>query len=50
MTHLKDTIMDLFGYSILLVFAMGWIDVLWMFGVENSKEYTWWYLMHYMAN
>jgi len=49
MTHPKDTIMDLFGYSILFIFAMGWIDVLWMFGVENSKEYTWWYLINVLG-
>ena len=50
MTQPKDAIMDLFGYSLLFVFAMGWIDVLWMFGVENSKTYTWWYLIQSLAN
>ena len=49
MTHPKDTMMDLFGYSILFIFAMGWIDVLWMFGVENSKQYTWWYLINVLG-
>ena len=35
-----------FTYLLIAVFAFGWIDILWIFGVENSKEYTWWYLIH----
>jgi exonuclease III len=28
---------------------LGFIDILWLFGVENSKEYTWWYVLHILA-
>lgn len=37
-------------YLLVVVFAFGWIDVLWMFGVENSKQYTWWALIQYFGN
>ena len=37
------------GYALLVVFALGWMDTLSLFGVENSKEYTWWYLMYYLG-
>jgi len=49
MSTLKTTISDVFAGTLLMIFALGWIDVLWMFGVENSKEYTWWYLIHLMG-
>ena len=48
-TFLENT-MSFFGFVILFIMIMGFVDVLWIFGVENSKEYTWWYLMHLMAN
>ena len=34
---------------ILIVFAFGWIDTLWIFGVEDSKHYTWWYVIQQMG-
>ena len=49
MTITKDMIGEFIGYIILIVFAFGWIDTLWIFGVENSKEYTWWYLIQQLG-
>ena len=43
MTSVKNWIGEFIGYLFLIVFAFGWMDTLWIFGVENSKEYTWWY-------
>ena len=40
---------EIIGYIILTVFAFGWIDTLWIFGVENSKEYTWWFLIQQLG-
>ena len=40
---------EIIGYIFLAVFAFGWIDTLWIFGVENSKEYTWWYLIQQLG-
>ncbi len=40
---------EIIGYIFLIVFAFGWIDTLWIFGVENSKEYTWWYLIQQLG-
>ena len=41
---------ELFTYILILVFALGWMDVLWMFGVEDSQRYTWWNLIQYLGN
>ena len=49
MTSVKNWIGEFIGYLILIVFAFGWIDTLWLFGVENSKEYTWWYLIQQLG-
>ena len=46
---MKNVIGELIGYLILIVFAFGWLDTLWKFGVENSKEYTWWYLIQQLG-
>ena len=35
---------------IILVFALGWIDILWIFGIKNSIEYTWWFLIYSLVN
>ena len=40
---------ELFTLSFLTLLGLGFIDTLWMFGVENSKEYTWWYLLHLLG-
>ena len=31
------------------VMILGFIDILWIVGIENSKEYTWWYLLHLLG-
>jgi|TARA_B110000211_G_scaffold98696_1_gene114941 hypothetical protein len=46
MTKVMNEISEYITYLLIIIFAFGWIDVLWIFGVENSKEYTWWYLIH----
>ena len=46
MKYIIDEIGEYFTYLLIIIFAFGWIDILWIFGVENSKEYTWWYLIH----
>ena len=46
MTRVMNEIGEYFTYLLIIIFAFGWIDVLWIFGVENSQEYTWWYLIH----
>ena len=49
MTSVNNWIGEFIGYIFIAVFAFGWIDTLWIFGVENSKEYTWWYLIQQMG-
>ena len=49
MTSVNNWIGEFIGYIILIVFAFGWIDTLWIFGVENSKEYTWWFLIQQLG-
>ena len=49
MTSVKEWTSELIGYFILIVFAFGWIDTLWIFGVEDSKHYTWWYLIQQLG-
>jgi len=46
MKYVIDEIGEYLTYLLIIIFAFGWIDTLWIFGVENSKEYTWWYLIH----
>ena len=41
---------DILSGLILTVFALGWMDTMWIFGIENSQHYTWWGLMHYLGN
>tara|TARA_B100000768_G_C11240265_1_gene359189 strand:- start:1245 stop:1397 length:153 start_codon:yes stop_codon:yes gene_type:complete len=50
MSTFKTTISDVIAGTLITIFALGWIDTLWMFGVENSKEYTWWYLIQLLGN
>ena len=45
-----NIIKEIIGGLIMFVFAVGWIDTLWIFGVENSQYYTWWGLIHYFGN
>ena len=35
--------------SLMMIIGLGFIDILWLFGVENSKEYTWWYVLHMLG-
>ena len=49
MTMTKDMIGEFIGYILIFVFVFGWMDVLWIFGVEDSKHYTWWYLIQQMG-
>ena len=46
---LKSILGEIVGYIFIAVFAFGWIDTLWIFGVENSKENTWRYLIQQMG-
>jgi len=41
---------DAILFLIVGLMMMGWIDWLWLFGFENSKSYTWWAVMTYLAN
>jgi len=36
---------DILGAALVAVFTLGWIDWLWVFGVEASRSYTWWALI-----
>ena len=45
-----NTIKEIIGYLIMFVFVMGWMDTLWIFGVEDSQYYTWWGAIHYFGN
>ena len=40
---------ELFTFSFMAILGLGFIDILWMFGVENSKEYTWWNVLHMLG-
>ena len=41
---------NVFMYLALGLFLMGWIDWLWLFGVQDSQSWTWWQLIYFMAN
>lgn len=40
----------LMGYALITLGVLAWMDVLWIFGVEDSQKYTWWGLMYYLGN
>lgn len=40
----------LFIYSLLSLFVLGWMDTLWVFGVEDSQRYTWWGAIYWLGN
>jgi exonuclease III len=40
---------DAFLCLIVGLMMMGWVDWLWLFGVEDSKSYTWWALMYQLG-
>ena len=41
---------DVLGATLITIFGLGWIDTLWMFGVDDSQLYTWWNLIVYLGN
>ena len=41
---------DIIGGIILLLFTLGWIDWLWVFGIESSRSFTWWALIVHIGN
>ena len=40
---------DIIGMIIILFFTLGWIDWLWVFGIESSRSYTWWALIVHLG-
>jgi len=36
---------NILGWFVMTVFMMGWFDWAWIFGIESSRSYTWWYLL-----
>lgn len=40
----------LIGYALITLSVLAWMDVLWIFGVEDSQKYTWWGLIYYLGN
>ena len=41
---------DIIGGFILLLFTLGWIDWLWVFGIESSRSFTWWALIVHIGS
>jgi len=39
-----------FGYLLAMLAMMGWVDTLWIFGVEESQHYTWWGFINWLTN
>ena len=50
MTNVMNNIGEYLGYILILIFGLGWMDTLWIFGVENSQQYTWWNLVYQLGN
>jgi len=44
-----DKAFSIIGYLLLVAFTLGWMDTLAVFGVEDSKHYTWWHLIQTIA-
>ena len=44
-----DKDFSIIGYLLLVAFTLGWMDTLAVFGVEDSKHYTWWHLIQTIA-
>jgi hypothetical protein len=40
----------LMGYAVLTLSVLGWMDTLWIFGVEDSQHYTWWGVIYWLGN
>jgi hypothetical protein len=43
--NMTSRVDDIIGGIIILIFFLGWFDWLWIFGIESSRSWTWWYLM-----
>jgi len=41
---------DIIGAVLITLFTLGWIDWLWVFGIEASRSYTWWALIAHIGN
>ena len=41
---------EIIGGVILAIFMLGWIDWLWVFGIESSRSFTWWALIYHFGN
>lgn len=39
-----------FGYLLAMLAMMGWMDTLWIFGVEGSQHFTWWGFISWLTN
>ena len=37
-------------YFFIAMSALFWFDWLWVFGVEDSQQYTWWGMIYAIAN
>ncbi len=40
----------LFFYAVISLFFLGWFDTLWIVGVEDSQNYTWWRVIYGLGN
>jgi len=49
MTNVMNNISEYLGYILIIIFGLGWMNILWIFGVENSQQYTWWNLIQYFS-
>lgn len=47
---MRQYIDDILASIVMAVFVLGWIDWLWIFGVEQSQSYTWWALVQHFGN
>jgi len=37
--------LEIAGYVFIAGSILGWMDLLWIFGVEDSARFTWWALI-----
>lgn len=47
---MKEVLENILIGVFFFAWTVGWIDTLWIFGVEDSQRYTWWGLIHYLGN
>jgi len=45
---MRQYIDDILASIVMAVFILGWIDWLWIFGINNSSSYTFWALVRHM--